>query len=104
MDTDQTDVAQHAIDVQSAAEPYSADWWAQRSTTELREIIKRGFGMGPAYDGALVETERRAREAVQRAREEDGLRNRRNRKVQIAGLAVLVVVLVAIGFLDWLAF
>ena len=39
-------------------EPYSADWWEIRTAEELRDIIKRGFAGGEAFNGAVAETER----------------------------------------------
>ncbi|HEX5238845.1 MAG TPA: hypothetical protein VFW39_10335 [Sphingomicrobium sp.] len=71
----------------AAPEPYSAEWWQERSATELRDIIKHGFRLGAAYDGAVAETERRAREATRRMRDQaldDRRRKARNRLITLA--------------------
>src|SRR4051812_24795692 len=73
VDIDETIVADGASAARAITEPYSAEWWQERSTTELRDIIKRGFSLGPAYDGAVVETERRAREALRRIRDDNAV-------------------------------
>jgi hypothetical protein len=40
---------------------YSASWWHERSTEELRALINGGFGTA-GFEGASLEAERRARE------------------------------------------
>lgn len=47
------------------AEPYTQSWWHERSTDELRLIMSRGFELGPAFDGAMAEAERRACERLE---------------------------------------
>jgi len=44
-----------------APEPYSDAWWQERSAEELREIMDKGYRLGPAFAGATAEVERRAR-------------------------------------------
>lgn len=51
-------------------ELHSTDWWAKRTPEELRNIIRRGFSGGPAFEGAVAEAERRARGETSRLREE----------------------------------
>ena len=45
----------------SLPEPYSDAWWQERSAEELREIMDKGYRLGPAFAGATAEVERRAR-------------------------------------------
>jgi hypothetical protein len=73
-------------------EPHSAEWWQERSATELREIIKHGFRLGSAYDGAIAETERRAREATRRMRDRALADSRKRARVRAAVLAAAFVV------------
>jgi hypothetical protein len=84
----------------TAPEPYSAEWWQQRSATELREIIKRGFRLGGAYDGAVAETERRAREATRRMRDQELIDRRRKARNRLITLAVALVAFAVSG--TWL--
>ena len=84
-----------------ASEPYSAEWWEARTPNELRDIIKRGFGLGQAaYDGALLETERRAREAMRRIRDQADEAEQRHTKARYivlgAILALLVMLMIAL--------
>jgi hypothetical protein len=99
MDVDETISTSPPQDI--ALEPYSAEWWQARTPTELREIIKRGFGLGQAYDGALVETERRAREAMRRIRDQAVEAERRQTKARymVFGgiLALLIVLIIALS-------
>jgi hypothetical protein len=99
MTTNETTI--NAVIEPSVAEPapLSAEWWALRSAEELRDIIKRGFGVGPAYDGAVVETERRAREAVQRLREDEREVARGNAKVRLLALTGILAIVLAVGVL-----
>jgi hypothetical protein len=78
-----------------APEPYSAGWWAERSTDELRDIIRRGHPMGPLFEGAAVETERRARahdRTDARAADAQAVENQRTRRVSLEGLLLLLLV------------
>jgi len=103
MEVEETEVGQDgAIAVEP--EPYSAEWWQARTTAELREIIKHGFRHGAPYEMAVAETERRAREAVRRARAEQDAVERKNGKLRLIVLGAVLAAVVAIGFLDWLAF
>jgi hypothetical protein len=97
MDIDETTTALAAQD--AAPEPYTAEWWQARTPNELREIIKRGFGIGQvAYDGAVLETERRAREAMRRVRDQADEEERRKTKIRyiflggVLGLLLLLMV------------
>jgi CHASE3 domain sensor protein len=73
-------------------EPNSAEWWQARSATELREIIKHGFRLGSAYDGAIAETERRAREATRRLRDQALAESRKRARNRAAVLAAAFVI------------
>ena len=73
-----------------------------RTTAELRDIIKNGFRHGLPYEMAVAETERRAREAVRRAREAEDAAERKNGKMRLIVLAAILAGVVAVGFLDWL--
>ena len=101
MDIDEADFRHAAAAAEAAPEPYSADWWQARTTTELREIIKRGFSIGLAYDGAVAETERRARETMARLREEAKINDRRKATYRLIVLAALLLVILAVGLLDF---
>jgi CHASE3 domain sensor protein len=99
MDVDETTTA--SPPQAAAPEPYSAEWWQVRTPNELRDIIKRGFGVGQvAYDGAVLETERRAREAMRRVRdqaEEAEQQQTKARFILLGGiLALLMVLMIAL--------
>jgi hypothetical protein len=79
--------------------PLSAEWWELRSAEELRDIIKRGFGVGPAYDGAVAETERRARESVRHLREQKATVDRGNARMRLLALTGILAVVLAVGIL-----
>jgi hypothetical protein len=83
---------------QAPPEPYSAEWWEARTAAELRDIIKRGFGMGQVYDGAVLEAERRAREATRRLRQQAEQEKAWNR---LTALAVMLAVLVVATIVIW---
>jgi hypothetical protein len=104
MNIDHAAVAPNEAVSQAAHEPFSAEWWQERTTTELRDIIKRGFGLGPAYDGAVAETERRARETLRRVRDEQDATARRNAKLRLMVLSGILAAVLAVGLFDWLAF
>lgn len=83
-----------------APEPYSAEWWQQRSAQELRDIIKHGFRLGGAYDGAVAETERRAREATRRMRDQELTQRRRKARNRLITLAIALLAFAVSG--TWL--
>ena len=89
-----------AREAATGPEPYSAEWWQQRSATELREIIKRGFRLGEAYDGAVAETERRAREATRQVREQALVERRRKARYRLITLTLALAAFAASG--TWL--
>src|SRR5690348_12673996 len=94
MDVDEATFAHPPQD--AAPEPYTAEWWQARTPNELRDIIKRGFGLGQAYDGAVLETERRAREAMRRVRDQAEEAERRQTKVRYmvyGGILALLILL-----------
>jgi len=93
-----------SADLGPEPEPYSAEWWQGRTAAELRDIIKRGFGTGQAFDGAVVESERRAREATRRLRDQVETADRRRGRIRLLGLGAILVILVAIFVYAWLAF
>jgi hypothetical protein len=76
-------------------EHLSAAWWEARSAEELRDIIKRGFAGGEAFQGAVAEAERRAREATRRLREEAAaaaiIRRKRLKMIAIGALGAVAV-------------
>jgi hypothetical protein len=105
MSTDQVELATGAISSAiAAADPYSAEWWESRTAAELRDIIKHGFRQGHVYDCAVAETERRAREAVRRLRQEESATKQRNAKARLAVLAAVLAIVVGVGLVEWLAF
>lgn len=86
----------------AAAEPYSAEWWQERSAKELRDIIKHGFRLGQAYDGAVAETERRARQATRRMRDEAATEARRKARNRIVTLGAALAIFLASALWLWL--
>jgi len=103
MTVDQIEIAQDASAAELPPEPCSADWWQARTALELRDIIKRGFGAGDIYGGAIVETERRAREATRRLRDEASAADRRTGKLRLTILSAGLAIIVATGLLQWFA-
>lgn len=97
MTTDETTIRQSAEQSVSEPAPLSAEWWAMRSAEELRDIIKRGFGVGPAYDGAVVETERRARETIRQLRDEQAIVAQGNAKARLLALTGILAIVLALG-------
>ena len=105
MSTHHVELAAGAVSsATAAADPYSAEWWESRTAAELRDIIKHGFRQGHVYDCAVAETERRAREAVRRLRQEESATKQRNAKARLAVLAAVLAIVVAVGLVEWLAF
>lgn len=102
MSTDQVDLAVSAPAAETAPEPYSAEWWQARTAKELRDIINQGYRAGQAYDSAVAETERRAREALRRVRDEQSATARRNARTRLMVLAAVLAGILAIGFFDWM--
>jgi hypothetical protein len=86
------------------AEPeiYSAAWWHARTAEELRDIIKGGFRMGAAFEGASIEAERRAREAVRRNRDEAEAMARREARKRLVTLGSILAALLALVPLLWM--
>ena len=100
MDVDEATFAHSPQD--AAPEPYTAEWWQARTPNELRDIIKRGFGLGQAYDGAVLETERRAREAMRRIRDEAEQAQQRKTKAQLIFLGGTLALLIVLVIVVWL--
>ena len=100
MDVDEATFAHPPQD--AAPEPYTAEWWQARTPNELRDIIKRGFGLGQAYDGAVLETERRAREAMRRIRDEAQQAQQRKTKAQLIFLGGTLALLIVLVIVVWL--
>jgi hypothetical protein len=84
-------------------EPYSVEWWQARSAAELREIIKHGFRLGSAYDGAIAETERRAREATRRMRDQALVESRKRARIRAAVLAAAFVIFASALMWLWIS-
>jgi hypothetical protein len=84
-----------------APELFSARWWECLSPEDLRDIIKRGYNVGPAYDGAIAETERRAREALKRLRESEIESQRRIGLIRLSLLGAVLAIVVAVGVIEW---
>ena len=103
MTFDQTLVASVTGDLDTAVEPYSAEWWQHRSAEELRDIIKRGFSGGEAFRGAVSETERRAREETRRLRDMAARQADRRRWRKQAGVGAVAVVAIAAFAGFWVA-
>ena len=91
-----------ATALDGASEPYSAEWWQMRSPQELREIIKRGFGLGTAYDGAIAETERRARDALKKIREGESQSRRKMVVTRLYVLSAVLALVIGVGIFEWL--
>jgi CHASE3 domain sensor protein len=105
MSTDQVELAAGAVSSDiAAADPYSAEWWESRTAAELRDIIKHGFRHGHVYDCAVAETERRAREAVRRLRQEESATEQRNARTRLVVLAAVLAIVIGVGLVDWLLF
>ena len=101
MDVDETTTASPRQD--AAPEPYSAEWWQVRTPNELRDIIKRGFGVGQvAYDGAVLETERRAREAMRRVRDQAEQAEQQQTKARFILLGGILALLMVLMIALWL--
>jgi hypothetical protein len=82
------------------AEPYSRTWWEGRSPEQLRELVQGGFQAGTVFESAVQEIERRARELTRRARVEaaaEQARRRRLQRLSLAGIALLLAIIVAVG-------
>ena len=97
MTTDEIAVAPDVAVIDRSSDLYSPGWWQSRSTEELREIINRGIANGPVFEGATIETERRAREHLRiedNAADAQAARNKRLRLLILE--AVLVTCLFAL--------
>ena len=81
MDSDTAFADTRSIDV--ASELHSAAWWSRLSAEELRDIIKRGFAGGDAFQGAVAEAERRAKEATRQLRDAAAREAERSRKLKL---------------------
>jgi hypothetical protein len=102
MDVDEAAIVPGERSAGVEPELLSAEWWQDRTTVELRDIIKRGFSLGPTYDGAVAETERRAREALRRIRDHNDSTARRNAKLRLIVLGVVLAIVLVVGLVEWL--
>jgi hypothetical protein len=102
MTVEETQRTLKATALDEASERYSADWWQMRSPQELREIIKRGFGLGTAYDGAIAETERRARDALKKIREGESQSRRKMAVTRLYVLSAVLALVIGVGIFEWL--
>ena len=74
----------------------AAGFWESRTAEELKDALERGFAGGEAFAAAAAETERRAREAVRRARETAPSENGRiGRKAWLLLLAAIMLAAIA---------
>ncbi len=104
MTFDETIAAPGASIANAEREPYSAAWWHDRTAEELRDIIKRGFAGGDAFQGAVAETERRAREATKRLREAAAVEAERRKKLKkVIILGAIACVTMAASASMWFA-
>lgn len=85
-----------------STEAFSVAWWERRTAEELRDIIKRGFSGGSAFEGAVAEAERRARIATTALRAAAAEEAERRRKLKRAVKWIAVVVVAVLG--AWLLF
>jgi hypothetical protein len=83
-------------------EQFSAAWWQRRSAEELRDIIKRGFAGGEAFQGAVAEAERRARDVTQRLRESAAAQAEARRKRRLVVLGSLAAISVTMAAGSWI--
>jgi hypothetical protein len=74
----------------SEPEPYSEAWWHERSAEELRLIMDKGFRLGPAFEGATAEAERRARERLREEEQAEAAKEVRNKQIRRLILEVLL--------------
>lgn len=102
MTIEQVEIRVDARPASADPEAYSAEWWQMRSPQELREIIKRGFGVGTAYDGAIAETERRARDALKKIREGESQSRRKMAVTRLYVLSAVLALVIGVGIFEWL--
>jgi predicted nucleic acid-binding Zn ribbon protein len=78
--------------------PYSANWWKQRSSEQLQQMVRAGLAAGEHGAEAIRELERRAREhaAAQEHREELQVAHKEDRRLQILAV-VLIALVIAVG-------
>ena len=95
VDQDFAITAVHSVG--ASREHLSAAWWEARSAEELRDIIKRGFAGGEAFQGAVAEAERRAGEVTRRLREEAAGKAAARRKLFKAAAIVTLVTVATIA-------
>ena len=78
--------------------PYSPNWWKQRSSEQLQQMVRAGLAAGDHGAEAICELERRAREhaAAQERQAERLVVKKEDRRLQILA-AVLVTLVIAIA-------
>lgn len=84
---------------QTVAEPFSEAWWSDRSSEELRETVARGHSAGPAFEGAVAEIERRARESLrgeEAAAVAEAARLKRLRRVILESVLLILLILIVL--------
>ena len=102
MTVNETLVAARAGPGDDSLDQFSAAWWERRTAEELRDIIKRGFAGGDAFQGAVSETERRAREETRRLREIAAVEAeqwRKRKRVIFASIAIAAILALAAWWL-----
>lgn len=84
--------------VADAEAPYSANWWEERSSEQLQEMVRAGLSAGEYGAGAVRELERRARRhAAAKEREAEVLvAEKQDRRIKILA-GILVALLVTMG-------
>lgn len=77
---------------------YSEAWWETRTSGQLRLLIQCGLAAGEAFDGAVKEMNRRAREADRRDREAVEADTKRRGSIALwAVIASLLLVIAALA-------
>lgn len=94
MNVDETLESAEAMGTTTVAGRFSAAWWESRSTDELRDMMRRGFG-SEQFAGATAEVERRARaqmKAQDEASETHAAGNKRLRRLILEGVLLACLI------------
>lgn len=84
--------------VAEAEAPFSPNWWKQRSSEQLQQMVRAGLAAGDHGAEAIRELERRAQEdaAAQEHKAEQQVVQKEDRRLQILAV-VLITLVIAIG-------